>query len=183
MIFIIPTDTCLGIWCAFDDIKSYHRIYEIKKRELSKPLSIMIEGFDWLADNTSLTDEQIDFLENYPKPFTIITQSPRLKMILELDQEDFEYKNKENYKKFAFRVAHNNIQHQLISEVGPLFLTSANISGEKEIYDTQEARKQFTNFTKEITYIPENYSWDIQAPSDIFEFVDDSLELNYIRKS
>jgi tRNA A37 threonylcarbamoyladenosine synthetase subunit TsaC/SUA5/YrdC len=143
----------------------------------------MVESFDWLAKNTPLTGEQIDFLKKYPRGFTVMTDAPRLKMIMELDQEDFEYKNKEEYKKFAFRVAHNDVQKKLISEIGPIFLTSANFSGEKEIYDTQEARKQFANFAKEITYIPENHTLQIEPPSDIFEFVDDTLELNYLRKN
>lgn len=183
MIFIIPTDTCFGIWCAFDDVESYHRIYEIKKRDLSKPLAIMVESFDWLEKNTSLSWEQIDFLKKYPRGFTIMTDAPRLKMIMELDQKDFEYKNKDEYKKFAFRVAHNDFQKKLIWEIGPIFLTSANFSWEKEIYDTLEARKQFANFSKELTYIPENHTLTIEPPSDIFEFIWDTLDVNYMRKN
>ncbi len=183
MIFIIPTDTCFGIWCSIDDIKSYHKIYQIKKRELSKPLAIMVKDFDWLEQNTILSEEQIHFLQSYPRWFTILTQSPRLKMIFELEQPDFEYKNKEFYEKFAFRVAHNDFQKKLIEDVWPIFLTSANFSWEKEIYNTKEAQEQFKFFSKEITYIPENHTLTIEPPSDIFEFIEDSLELRYIRKS
>jgi tRNA A37 threonylcarbamoyladenosine synthetase subunit TsaC/SUA5/YrdC len=88
----------------------------------------MVEDFDWLYENTTLTEEQVDFLEKYPRAFTILTQAPRLKMVMDLDQEDFEYKNKDEYKKFAFRVAHNDVQKKLIKENGTLFLTSANYS-------------------------------------------------------
>jgi heterodisulfide reductase subunit B len=77
----------------------------------------MVESFSWLEKNTALTKEQINFLKEYKKPFTIITDCPRIKMILELDQEDFKYENKDEYKKIAFRVAHNDFQKKLISDI------------------------------------------------------------------
>jgi hypothetical protein len=77
----------------------------------------MVESFDWLIQNTSLTIEQVNFLKNYEKPFTIMTDCPRIKMIIDLEQEDFKYENKDEYKKIAFRVAHNDFQKKLISEI------------------------------------------------------------------
>jgi hypothetical protein len=77
----------------------------------------MVESFEWLEENTSLTNEQVDFLKSYDKPFTIMTDCPRIKMILELEQEDFSYENKEAYEKIAFRIANTDIQKKLISEI------------------------------------------------------------------
>ncbi|MDD5770612.1 MAG: Sua5/YciO/YrdC/YwlC family protein [Candidatus Gracilibacteria bacterium] len=184
MIYIIPTDTCFGIACALDDTKSYHKIYKIKNRELNKPLAIMVEDFDWLLENTTLNLEQVVFLKNYKKPFTILTNCPRIEMILNLEQEDFNYENKKFYKKIAFRVANNEIEKNLINEVGPIFLTSANFSGEKEIYDIYEAKKQFLKYTKDIKFLGENYKLDEKIkPSDIFEFDGENLEIKYLRKN
>lgn len=182
MIYIIPTDTCFWIACGFDDTQSYHRIYEIKKRPLEKPLAIMVKSFEWLEQNTELNKQQIDFLKTYNKPFTVLTECPYIKMILNLEQEDFEYQNKESYKKIAFRVAHNDIQKKLLSEIGPIFLTSANFSWEKEIYDISEAKKQFQNF-KNIQFL---WEWIILdnsiKPSDIFEFEWESTNITYLRQ-
>lgn len=182
MIYLLPTNTCFGIACPLDDTKSYHRIYEIKKRDFKKPLSLMVESYEWLAKYTSLNDDQIEHLKNYPKPYTVLTDSPHISLILEFDQPDFEYKNKEVYKKIAFRVAHNEIHKKLIEEVGPIFLTSANFSWEKEIYDINEAKKQFSNY-KEIIYLWEDIILDSSIkPSDIFEFDGDSTNIIYLRK-
>ncbi len=182
MIYIIPTDTCFWIACGFDDTQSYHRIYEIKKRPLEKPLAIMVESFEWLEQNTELNKQQIDFLKTYNKPFTVLTECPYIKMILNLEQEDFEYQNKESYKKIAFRVAHNDIQKKLLSEIGPIFLTSANFSWEKEIYDISEAKKQFQNF-KNIQFLWEWIVLDNSIkPSDIFEFEWESTNITYLRQ-
>lgn len=183
MIYILPTDTCFWISCAFDDTKSYHKIYEIKKRPLEKPLAIMIESFDWLEKNTPLSKKQIEFLKAYKRPFTIMTQCPHIQMVLNLEQEDFCYENKQFYKKIAFRVAHNDIQKKLIHEVWPIFLTSANFSGEKEIYDIMQAKKQFEKFKKEITFLWDEIKLDNSIkPSDIFEFIWESIEIQYVRQ-
>lgn len=182
MIYIIPTDTCFWIACGFDDTQSYHRIYEIKKRPLEKPLAIMVESFEWLEQNTELNKQQIDFLKKYSKPFTILTECPYIKMILNLEQEDFEYQNKESYEKIAFRVAHNDIQKKLLSEIGPIFLTSANFSWEKEIYDISEAKKQFQSF-KNIQFLWDGIVLDNSIkPSDIFEFEWESTNITYLRQ-
>lgn len=184
MIFIIPTDTCFWIWCEITDVKSYHRIYEIKKRDLSKPLAIMVKDFSWLEKNTSLNKAQIDFLKKYEKPFTIMTDAPRISMILNLEQDVFKYLNALEYKKIAFRVAHNDFQRDLIDEIGPIFLTSANFSWEKEIYSTNEAKKQFDKYLKEIKFIPSDFEIEEKLPpSDIFEFIWESLNITYLRKN
>lgn len=181
MIYILPTDTCFWIACAFDDTKSYHKIYEIKNRPLEKPLAIMIESFSWLEKNTPLNKEQIEFLKNYKKPFTIMTDCQYIKMVLNLEQEDFCYQNKEAYKKIAFRVANNEIEKKLIWEVWPIFLTSANFSWEKEIYDIGEAKKQFEKF-KNIEFLWDKIKLDNSIkPSDIFEFEWESTEIKYLR--
>lgn len=183
MIYIIPTDTCFWIACALDDIKSYHEIYQIKNRDFSKPLAIMINDFLWLEKYTNLTKEQIDFLKKYSKPWTIITSSSKIEIILNLEQEDFFYKNKEFYKSIAFRVANNEIQKKLINEIWPIFLTSANLSWEKEIYDILEAKKQFKNY-KSIKFLWEKTKLDNNIkPSDIFEFRWNNLDIKYLRQN
>ena len=50
------------------------------------------------------------------------------------------------YKKIALRVAHNDAQKKLIKEVGPIFLTSANTSGEQEIYKKEELKEVFSYY-------------------------------------
>lgn len=183
MIYLLPTDTCFGIACALDDTQSYHKVYEIKKRPLEKPLAIMVESFEWLYQNTDLSQEQIAFLKSYNKPFTVLAHCPYIEMILNLEQEDFCYENKECYKKIAFRVANNEVEKKLIQEIGPIFLTSANFSGEKEIYDMTEAKKQFTTFGKSIKFLGENIILNPNIkPSDIFEFQDETMNIKYFRQ-
>ncbi|MFA5917473.1 MAG: Sua5/YciO/YrdC/YwlC family protein [Candidatus Gracilibacteria bacterium] len=184
MIYIIPTDTCYGIACSLDDIKNYDKIYKIKKRSFGKPLAIMVLDFNWLKTNTTLNDKQIEFLKNYSKPFTVLTNSVPISLWLNYESENGEgFQNRDMYQKIAFRIAHNNAQKKLIKEVGPIFLTSANTSGEKEIYKKEEIKEAFSYYIeKKIVEILPGEVGNNKA-SDIFEFSGDGLGIRYLRKN
>ncbi|NDK08529.1 hypothetical protein EOM39_04775 [Candidatus Gracilibacteria bacterium] len=184
MIYIIPTDTCYGIACAIDDIQNYEKIYKIKKRSFAKPLAIMVSDFNWLRVNTNLNDKQIEFLKKYKKPFTILTDSIPVSLWLNYENEEgVGFQNRDMYKKIAFRVAHNDAQKKLIKEVGPIFLTSANTSGETEIYKKEELKETFSYYLeKNIAKILPGEVGHNKA-SDIFEFVGDGVEVKYLRKN
>lgn len=184
MIYILPTDTCYWLACSLDDITNYEKIYKIKKRSFAKPLAIMVSDFNWLKNNTSLNSKQIEFLRNYKKPFTVLTDSKNVSLWLNYETESWEwFQNRDMYKKIAFRVAHNDTQKKLIKEVGPIFLTSANTSGEKEIYKKEELKEVFNYYLEKniVRILP----WEVgnNKASDIFEFVEEWLEIKYLRKN
>lgn len=186
MIYILPTDTCYWIWCAFNDKKSYEKIYKIKKRPHEKPLAIMVKDFQWLRDHTDLTDEQVDFCEKYEKPFTVLTNSRNIELFLEYADDHEEYFiNKDMYTQIAFRVAHNDIQESLINSVWPIWLTSANLSWAGETYDIEKIQEDFEYYIEKwVVEVLGSFPLDPNIPaSDIFSFVDDSLEVEYLRKS
>jgi hypothetical protein len=77
----------------------------------------MVLDFNWLEKNTPLTKEQIEFLKNYKRPFTVLTDCDNLKLWINyIDEDNNEFINRNIYKKFAFRIAHNSIQEKLIKE-------------------------------------------------------------------
>jgi tRNA threonylcarbamoyl adenosine modification protein (Sua5/YciO/YrdC/YwlC family) len=173
MIYILPTDTCYGIACALEDKKNYEKIYKIKKRRLDKPLAIMVKDFSWLRENTDLTDEQVDFLERYEKPFTILTNSTPVELFINFGDENEEYLiNKDMYEQVAFRVAHNEMQESVINTHGPIWLTSANLSGAGETYDIATIEKDFEYYIdKNIVEVVGSFNLDPETPaSDIIEF-------------
>lgn len=186
MIYILPTDTCYGIACALDDKKSYEKIYKIKKRSHEKPLAIMVKNFDWLRKNTQLTEEQVAFLETYEKPFTILTESSAVRLFLEYQDENEEHLiNKDVYDFISFRVANNDIEEDLINQVWPIWLTSANLSWEGEIYTPEEIEEDFEYYLE--NEIVELLGWvhldEDTPPSDVFYFLGESLEIEYVRKN
>jgi len=187
MIYILPTDTCFWMACSIDDIKNYEKIYKIKKRSLDKALAILIPNFEWLERNTILNSEQVKFLRKYDKPFTVLTKSPHVSSWINFvnESENEEFINRAVYEKIAFRVANNDFEDRLVKENWPMFLTSANISNEPEIYTSREIREKFSYYLDKniIKFVWENApNLEKKPPSEIFEFVEESLEQVFFRR-
>jgi tRNA threonylcarbamoyl adenosine modification protein (Sua5/YciO/YrdC/YwlC family) len=185
MIYILPTDTCYGLACPLEDKKSYEKLYKIKKRRFEKPLAIMVKDFAWLQENTELTDEQIDFLRNYERPFTVITDSTPVDLFLKFgDESEYHFINKDVYDRVAFRVATNDMEESLINSVGPIWLTSANLSGAGETYDLETIEKDFAYYIEKwVAEVMGDLNLDSDIPaSDIIEFDGESLDIRFLRK-
>jgi len=181
MVFILPTNTCFGIGCYIDDMVSYKKIYQIKWRDFKKPLAIFVDNIEKILD---LNKEQINFLRNYKKPWTILVERNKVK-----DKEILKYidslPNKDIYKKLAFRQVHNSDQEKIVKK-WYFFLTSANKSWEKEIKDIEGIKKIFKKEIEKwlIDLVSTVNKIDSLYPSsDIFEFVDNSIKIKYLRKN
>ena len=187
MIYLLPTDTCFWMACPVHDLKAYSWIYKIKKRDLDKPLAILVPDFKWLEENTDLTSEQIDFLKEYNKPFTVLNDSDHLRVWINyIDDDNNEFINRDIYEQFAFRVVNNDTEKRLVKENWPMFLTSANLSGKPEMYSGREVEEEFSYYLEKdkIKFVWKNV-WNLEAKttSDIFRFDWDSLELEYLRQN
>lgn len=150
-------------------------MFKIKNRSLDKPVSVLIKDFEELKKYSNLNDEQINFLKSYPYPFTILTK-PNKEFVL----PDFLDGNV--YSKIAFRIWKLAIEKEILKKIElPFFLTSANISNEKELYNSKEVEEAFVEHIEDVTII----SWQIPKakPSDIFEFDWETLNLKYLRKN
>ena len=170
MLFIVPTNTCFGLWCFLSDIEDYSNIYKIKWRAFQKPLAIFIDDIE---KNIDLSKKQSDFLKKYEKPWTLIVNKDKVKnkQILEAISR---LPNSDIYKKLAFRQVHNDIQEKLIKENGYFFLTSANKSWKKETKKINKLYKEFENDIKNFNiqvFWNENLNTKYEH-SDIFEFVE-----------
>lgn len=174
MIYCIPTDTCFWLASNIFSEDDYKEIYELKWRSYANPLAFLVKWYEDIDRIIEITEEQIEFLKNYPYPFTIIGSI----------NKDFilpEFLNKKVYSKIAIRVAKKCINHDIIRRLEyPSFLTSANYSWEKEIYSYDKALEIFwkNNWVKIYSWITKNY-----PPSNIFNFIGNTLELNFLRKN
>ncbi len=185
MLYIFPTNTCFWIACPISEAENYKKIYEIKKRPLDKAIAIMVSDFDYFEKNTKLNIEQIKFLKKYENPWTILINKNKI-LDIKLLKIINQLPNSEIYEKIAFRVAHNFMQKKLIRLNGPLFLTSANISNNSEIFSTTNIKKEFWDILEKEEIKVLAY-WDFcinskQKYSDIFEFKEDTEEVKYFRK-
>lgn len=168
MVILLPTDTCYGLASEFTE-QDYREIYRLKGRDFMKPLAWLVRDYEELQKYIEITDEQIEFLQNYPRPWSILGTK----------RKDFvlpEFLDPKTYEKISLRVAEKCIIAYIRDNVSyPLFLTSANLSGNPESKTLAEAREFFPWV--------EGMDGGIcdELPSDIFEFWEDG-EVKYLRK-
>ena len=66
-IFILPTDTVYGLCCISTDKKAIEKIYKIKKRDLNKPLSLIVPNRFWAFKNCKIRVGDVKMLFKIPK--------------------------------------------------------------------------------------------------------------------
>lgn len=139
-VIVYPTETTYGLGCDVSSKKAVQKIFKIKKRSLSKPLSIIMSSFRMAQDYIDFDKISWRLAKKYwPGPLTIVLPSKcqkKQKLYPDLTQRST----------LGVRISSNRLVIKLIKELGrPLISTSANISGQRECYNLAEILKQFKN--------------------------------------
>ena len=130
---IFPTDTLTALGAC---PKYAKKIWEIKKRPLTKPLILMGGCLDDLFEfvQPSAVEDGLKMAKNYwPGPLTII---------LPTIGSFSNYMNQDS-SMLGLRVPDSQLTRELLLRTGPLATTSANISGQEPVNDAIEASIQF----------------------------------------
>jgi tRNA threonylcarbamoyl adenosine modification protein (Sua5/YciO/YrdC/YwlC family) len=120
-IIIFPTDTIYGIGCDPYDYNAVKKIYQIKKRDMTKPLPILAGSIDDVLKIAELTKSSKRIIKKFwPGKLTLILKlkDHNLKESLNLTED-----------KIAIRIPNNPYLLQVLNECHFLVGTSANISG------------------------------------------------------
>jgi L-threonylcarbamoyladenylate synthase len=132
-IIIYPTDTVYGIGCRLDPT-SVKRIFDIKKRDLDKPLSIAFKDLESAKDYVSLSaDEERYIIENLNEPMTfVVKKKDKVPGIVTGGKDTV-----------GIRIIDNPFVRCLLSAAGePIITSSANVSGEKAPSSLKEISKE-----------------------------------------
>jgi tRNA A37 threonylcarbamoyladenosine synthetase subunit TsaC/SUA5/YrdC len=97
MLLLLPTDTCYGLAGEFTET-DYLEIYRLKDRDFTKLLAILVEDFSDMNKYIEISDEQIEFLQNYPHPWSFLGKK-KSEFILP------EWMDSEKYQMLSIRVA------------------------------------------------------------------------------
>lgn len=96
-----------------------------------------MRDYEDLKTYIEITDEQIEFLKQYHRPWSILGKR-RADYVLP------DFLDEKQYEKLSLRVAESCIDENIRDSVSyPLFLTSANLSGMPESKTLAEARELF----------------------------------------
>ncbi len=151
---LYPTDTVWGIGCDATHAEAVQKVYDLKQRDESKALIILVKDLEMLQNYVEeIPTSVFDILSNTKRPTTIIYPNAR-NLASNLIAED---------GSIAIRIPHHDFcQNLLHLWQKPLVSTSANISGEptpilfKEISRTIQLKTD---------YVVPFQTFDIETPT------------------
>ncbi|MCL4367394.1 L-threonylcarbamoyladenylate synthase [Patescibacteria group bacterium] len=134
-IAVIPTDTLYGIVGSALNPQTVEKIYQLRKRDLSKPMIILIASIKDLGlFNIQLDQKTIQLIDSvWPNPLSIIFPCPN---------ERLTYLHRGS-KTLALRIPDKPDLRALLKKTGPLVAPSANLAGEKPAQNITEAKVAF----------------------------------------
>jgi L-threonylcarbamoyladenylate synthase len=169
-IIIYPTETLWALGCSSIFPKSVQKIYEIKKRESTKPILSLLATHEEVSKYAKNINFNIsELLKNENTPPTLIYPDCK--------KELSHLANKEN--EIAFRVSPLSYIKDIINAIGnPLTSTSANISGQSAPTNFKSISQSILNSVDLIL----NFEIKLSGkPSTILKITQQG-EIQYIRK-
>lgn len=163
-VILYPTETIYGLGANALDDEAVLKIFKIKKRDINKPLSVLVRDMQ-MAKKIACIDSKAELILNkiWPGPVTIVL---RKKDILP-------YSVTADGETVAVRISSNPFVQSLMSRLDfPITSTSANLSGEKNMLSSEEINYTFSKleFPPDIFINAGNLSSD--KPSAIIDLTD-----------
>ncbi len=137
----VPTDTVYGICVRINSKEAYKNLQAIKNRPDNKSFPVMCANKEQIKE-IAVVNEQVEKLMDafLPGPVTLV---------LNKKPSSFDYINNcgsQETSELAVRMAPSKVLEELITKVGrPIFLTSANKSGQETCHSLDEIEKTFPN--------------------------------------
>ena len=122
-VILYPTDTIWGIGCDATNAKAVARVYDIKRRQDSKAMLVLVDDCNKLERySNGVTETAYQLIEFSEKPLTIIFDEAK-NLAPNLIGDD---------GSIGIRVTKERFSKELCRKFGrPIVSTSANISGQK----------------------------------------------------
>ena len=138
-LIVIPTDTVYGLAAKLYDKVALNKIFEIKGRDQSKKIPLLISHVDQLKDICILNKFSLELIKKYwPGALTIVFKTSDI------------FKEKTGEDTIAIRMPKHPVALKLIDTYGVLRVTSLNKSGEKPLTNLKEIKETFGPFVTDI---------------------------------
>ncbi|MBQ2961587.1 L-threonylcarbamoyladenylate synthase [Methanobrevibacter sp.] len=130
-VILYPTDTVYGLGANIFNNDAVERIYTIKNRDQSKPLSVLVENMESLELIADLNKSSREIIEKWlPGPFTFI-----------LNKKKIVSPYVSASAKVGVRIPDYKIA-RLLASLFPITTTSANLTNEDTLSNPQDILKQ-----------------------------------------
>ncbi|RLM76519.1 L-threonylcarbamoyladenylate synthase [Halorubrum sp. Atlit-26R] len=123
---VYPTETVYGLGADALDPDAVERVFELKGRDRSNPLSLGVASVDDALRYTRPTELAVAFARAFlPGPVTVVVErDDRVPDALTAGRD-----------RVGIRVPDHDLARALLDETGPLTATSANVSGAGSVTD------------------------------------------------
>jgi|GEM_PF-37916 len=155
---IIPTETVYGLFAPLDCANSIEKIYGIKKRDAGKPLALACNHLDEIAKYFFINDDIRKVAAAFfPGKLTLIVEAtPKYERLFKA-------------KTVGVRISSSYYLQKYIKTNGPIFLTSLNESGQKEINDIEEIFAKYYDLVDVLYSNDEIINKTSKTPTTIFD--------------
>ncbi len=161
-IVIFPTETVYGIGANGFDENAIKKVYEVKKRPLSNPISLLVNSIDMINEVAKdITEVEYNLIKRFfPGPLTIILKKKDIIPDVLTANSDT----------VGIRMPANEIALKLIEYAGvPIATPSANISGKPSGTDITDIMKDFEG---KVDYVIDDGPSKIGLASTIVKVID-----------
>lgn len=130
-----PTDTVYGLAIVYDDVNAFNKLYQIKNRSITKPISMMVANkkvIDTVAFIEKKDEQIIDKL--LPGALTIILKA----------KDGLPEHVTFNNPTVGIRIPNHDLALKILEKVNkPLLVTSANVSGCSDLIKYEDVYNVF----------------------------------------
>jgi len=160
-IIICGTDTLYGLCANALDQEAVKKVYELKKRDPNKPISIFLKDKEDIEKYAYINDISKKIIDKFlPGPLTIILKKKEI--IPDIVSKEY----------IGIRIPDSKIIRELA--VVPLTATSANLSGEEPPTSADEINEELK---EKVHLIIDTGVCKYKTPSTIIKIVNGNIEL------
>ena len=158
-IVVLPTDTVYGIMTSVFNFNGQKKIYELKNRNLKKPLILMSDNLETLKRFVVFPKKTEKIIMDFwPGQLTLILPTTDLGKLLTGGRDNL-----------GVRIPNCKILLDIMARYDiPLMTTSANISGQKSAVNAQLAYKYFSG---KIDMVVDNGTCEYSFESTVIDMV------------
>ncbi len=138
-LIIIPTDTVYGLAARLYDEEALQKIYQLKGRDQSKQIPILISDISELKEIAEYDDFTLKVMETFwPGPLTIVLKTTEL------------FESRTGEKTIAVRIPNHPRALYALRRCGVMRVTSLNKSGEEPLEDREKIQELFGSHVRAI---------------------------------
>ena len=155
-IIVFPTDTVYGVGTLFNDLDGIEKIYQMKKRDYGKLIPVLCSSVEQIKE-IAITNELFDkYSKHWPGALTMILNK------------------KDQTGTIALRIPNSHVALNVLDHFGPMNVTSVNYSGEKELNNTDEIERKFS---EHIDYLVMDTNELCAIPSTIIDCTGEDVKV------